>query len=361
MVIIHIANIDTDVIGGVQVAVPKMVRAQSKYADIGLINTSGKAVDGVRELHFGEKPDIAALPEPFNKPDIIIFHEVYRFEYIGIYRAAAAANIPYIIIPHGCLSKTAQHKKFLKKLAANILYFNRFISSARAIQYLSENEKNMSFFSKCTFFVSGNGVAIPHKRKTAFSDCGIKFVYIGRLEVHIKGLDLMLKAMKKCERFLRQKNAVLMIYGPDYSGSHYQISRMTEKLGISDLVLLGREKLGTEKEEILLSSDCFIQTSRTEGLPLGPLEALAYGIPCIVTEGVGLGDIIERFGVGIKCKTDVDSIADGIKRFITEFDNVKSMSDSAVKLIKEQFDTDMIAEKTVEEYRSMAKKQQARK
>ena len=74
MVIIHIANIDPDVIGGVCIAVPKMVRAQSKYADIGLINTSGKAVDGVRELHFGEKPDIAALPEPFNKPDIIIFH-----------------------------------------------------------------------------------------------------------------------------------------------------------------------------------------------------------------------------------------------------------------------------------------------
>lgn len=73
MVIIHIANIDPDVIGGVCIAVPQMVRAQSKYADIGLINTSGKAVNGVRELHFGEKPDIADLPEPFNKPDIIIF------------------------------------------------------------------------------------------------------------------------------------------------------------------------------------------------------------------------------------------------------------------------------------------------
>ena len=359
MVIIHIANIDTDVIGGVQVVVPKMVRAQSKYADIGLINTSGKAVDGVRELHFGEKPDIRSLPVPFNKPDIIIFHEVYRFEYIGIYRAAVAANIPYIIIPHGCLSKTAQHKKFFKKLAANILYFNRFINSARAIQYLSENEKNRSLFSKRTFFISGNGVAIPSKRKTAFSDsdCGINFVYIGRLEVYIKGLDLMLKAIKKCECFLRQKNAEFMIYGPDYSGSHRRIAQIIEKLGISDLVLLGREKLGTEKEEILLSSDCFIQTSRTEGLPLGPLEALAYGIPCIVTEGVGLGDMIERFGAGIKCKTDADSIADGIKRFITGFDNVNSMSDSAAELIKEQFDTDMIAEKTVEEYRSMAKKQ----
>lgn len=44
---------------------------------------------------------------------------------------------------------------------------------------------------------------------------------------------------------------------------------------------------------VLLQTDLFIQTSRHEGMPMGLLEALSIGVPCLVTVGTSLGHIIK--------------------------------------------------------------------
>ena len=61
MVIIHVANIDTTIIGGVQLAVPKMIIAQSQYADVGLINTHSDVINDIRMLDYNGKLDIKVL------------------------------------------------------------------------------------------------------------------------------------------------------------------------------------------------------------------------------------------------------------------------------------------------------------
>ena len=353
MVIIHIANINTSVIGGVQVAVPQLVKAQSQYASVGLVNTCGDSVDGVQMLDRANLSDTSRFPAPFNKPDLVVFHEVYRFEYIKIYPVLVAAKIPYVVIPHGCLSKTAQRKKWVKKVAANLLFFNRFVKSAQLVQYLSENEKNMTAFPQYKSIVLGNGIPLPKQKKESFSENGIHFVYIGRLDMHIKGLDLLLKAVKQCETVLREHNALFEICGPDYDDAHAKINKEIDVLNISDLVRVHPAKMGREKEAALLLADCFIQASRTEGLPLGPLEALGYGVPCIVTDGVGLGPVIEEFNAGYRCATRVDGIVLAIERFVREFSDAKRLSQGARSLAETLFDIDRVAGKTVEQYRQI--------
>ena len=231
MVIIHIACIDTSLLGGVQVAVPQMVKAQSNYSSVGFINTHGDVIDGIQMLKYGKVFDLNNFPVPFNCPDVVIFHEVYRFEYIEIYKVLLKAKVPYIIIPHGCLSKQAQKRKFIKKLVGNVLFFNRFIKSACAVQYLSDNEALMSAFPQYPSFVSGNGITAPQTKKESFFENGVKFVYIGRLEIKTKGLDLLLKAVKLCEVPMRQMNSRVEIYGPDYDGAHTFLREMINSLG----------------------------------------------------------------------------------------------------------------------------------
>lgn len=350
MVIVHIANIDTSIIGGVQIAVPKMVKAQSSYAKVCLLNTHGDLIDDIETIKHNGTFAIEKLPEDYRNPDIVVFHEVYRFEYISIYKELLKHEIPYVIVPHGCLSKKAQQKKRLKKIAANIIFFNKFLKNARSIQYLSDNEKNLSAFKKIPSFVMGNGVSIPNERKSSFSGNRIRFVYIGRLEVHIKGLDLLLSAIKNSDVFLRQNGVTFEIYGPDYAGSHELLTKMIQTLNIGDLVRLEKEKMGNEKQEILLSATCFIQTSRTEGLPLGPLEALSYGVPCIVTHGVGLGGLVEAYGAGYQCENTAEEIAASIELFIRNINKLEEMSQAAVRLVEKNFDMDVIAKKTVDKY-----------
>lgn len=353
MIIVHIANIDTSIIGGVQIAVPKMVKAQSLYAQVCLLNTHGESIEGIQTLQYCGKFDIDRLPEPYNKPNIVVFHEVYRFEYISIYRELVKREIPYVIIPHGCLSVKAQQKKPIKKTIANIVYFNKFLKNARLVQYLANNEQILSAFKKYPSAVLGNGISIPSKKKSSFTGQNIRFVYIGRLEMYIKGLDILLAAIKNSEDLLRNCGATFEIYGPDYNGSHKLLAQMINKLNIGDLVLLEKEKMGIEKQEILLLATCFIQTSRTEGLPLGPLEALSYGLPCIVTDGVGLGEVIESYGAGYQSENTIDGVSKSIEQFIQNIDALEIMSHSATRLIEENYDIDVLARKTVDEYYRM--------
>lgn len=353
MIIVHIANIDTSVIGGVQIAVPKMVKAQSSYAEVCLLNTHGDLIEEIQTIKYYGEFDIEKFPSPYNKPDIVVFHELYRFEYISIYKALLKLRIPYVIIPHGCLSKKAQQKKRIKKTVANTVFFNRFLRNALSIQYLSNNEQCMSVYKKYSSEVVGNGVYVPSEKKSSFDMSAKKFVYIGRLEMYIKGLDILLAAIKKCENSLRKCCATFEIYGPDYNDSHEQLSLLIHKLNIGDLVRIEKEITGIEKQNIILSSTCFIQTSRTEGLPLGPLEALSYGVPCIVTRGVGLGGIIESYGAGYQCENTIEGVTKSIELFIQNIDKLEKMSKSAVRLIEENFDINVIARKTVDWYYSI--------
>lgn len=357
MVILHIAYLDTSILGGVQIAVPKMVKAQGKFATAALLNVQGDCIDDVNCFNIKKNESITSLPEPYNKPDLVVFHEIYRKEYIKLYKNVVHLGIPYVIIPHGCLSKSAQKKKFLKKVLANFLLFNAFIRNANYVQYLSENEKQMSIYKDIKSVVLGNGIEVPNKYKTHFSDDEIVITYIGRLDIIIKGIDLLLDAIEYSSLLFEKKNVSVKIYGPDYDSAHDKIMQMIEERNISNFVTLNKEIVGSEKENVLLNTDFFIQTSRTEGLPMGLLEALSYGLPCIVTQGTGLAELIESRGAGFYCDISAESIRSGIERAIDAKGNAMLYSVAARNLILEKFDNNKVAYDSVKKYENIANEQ----
>ena len=108
-------------------------------------------------------------------------------------------------------------------------------------------------------------------------------------------------------------------------------------------VFLGVKVGDTEKEAAYLDADMFIQTSRTEGMPMGILEALSYGLPCIVTEGTTLMNIVNDNNAGWGCHTDAESVAEALKNAINESDTLSEKSDSARRLIISTFSWDIIS------------------
>lgn len=122
IVILHIGYVDSNKASGVNVAIPKMVHAQHKYANTLLLNLSNEYSDEL-SVSYLQYACIQSLPSPFNKPTIVIFHEIYRKPFIKLSRECMRANIPYIIIPHGGLTERAQRIKAYKKIPANLLIF----------------------------------------------------------------------------------------------------------------------------------------------------------------------------------------------------------------------------------------------
>ncbi len=355
MNILHIACITNSKYSGVCVVVPEHIRAQSKLANVGFINIDKEIIDGLDcQINCPKPFKLEYIKAPFNKPDIVIFHEAYRSQYLSISKELRKNKIPYIIIPHGELNEEAQQKKHLKKVMANILLFNKFINGAVAIQCLSDREMNSTHFGRSKF-IGTNGINIPEAKKGTFSTEGIKFVYIGRLDAYHKGLDLLIAAVKKERNFLKENKCLFSLYGPEGGNNFQNLVHMVEEAGVSDVITVNHAVSGNEKEKVLLEADVFIQTSRFEGMPMGILEAMSYGLPCLVTEGTTLGSYVEKHAAGWQASTDVDSISMCIKQSINQKNALALFSANAIKGVNSDFSWDVISENTIRTYRKFIK------
>jgi hypothetical protein len=146
MKIVYISNLPQLRGAGPNNSVPLQIKAQAKYDDVLWINLTDTYMD-----HWAENPyynpksvfknfRLKSLPEPFNKPDLVIFECFYYPINCYIAFKLVSRKVPYIIIPRGELTTGAQSNKKIKKKTANILLFNSFARKAAAIQYLSKQE-----------------------------------------------------------------------------------------------------------------------------------------------------------------------------------------------------------------------------
>ncbi|MBP3197362.1 MAG: glycosyltransferase family 4 protein, partial [Butyrivibrio sp.] len=122
---------------------------------------------------------------------------------------------------------------------------------------------------------------------------------------------------------------------------------------IDCFVCLHHAITGKEKKKVLLDSDLFIQTSRHEGMPMGILEAMSYGVPCLITEGTSLGDIVREYNAGWVAETNQESIILTLKRVLEEKDLLNNKSAQARKLVMENYSWAKTSKSAVLEYESL--------
>lgn len=353
MIILHIAYLRNDPFTGVCVVAPEHIKHQNELAEVALLNICDTHIEGIANqfVYHGRNWKDDVTPE-FKKPDLIVFHEVYHIEFVRIAKTLVRDEIPYVIIPHGCLVNSAQHKKWWKKRLANTFIFNRYIYHCSTLQCLSNNELLNTHFNVHKF-IGTNGVNIPDTLKTSFNREKLKIVYIGRLEIVHKGLDLLIKAIKIAENTLLKYNARIDIYGPDILGRFDAVRDLIITTGVENIVTLHKSIEGEDKIKCLLDADFFIQTSRYEGMPMGILEAMSYGVPCLITEGTCLGEITRKYNAGWVAKTTEKSIALTLEKAVTDVENWRNKSCNARKLIIDNFSWNTIASNTLNHYKQI--------
>lgn len=347
MRIIHIADFGTSENTGIAEVVSTLTERQlEKECDVLIIVLrTPKSYPNLIEINSSKK--IIKEIESFS-PDIVIFHSLYKYPYIRIAHFLVKRKIPYLIEMHGGSSKeNANKSKFIKQLA-NRLFFNKFVRYSSAIIYLNNQEQNNSIFKHKNIIIP-NGVDLRtvelNKKKLKGCSEKITFLFLGRIDFHHKGLDYLFEAINQLGDKLIEHNVCFKIYGRHYDDRILKIAAAS-----NGLIEYHEPVFGTDKDNVMNSSDIFILTSRYEGMPMAVLEALAHGMPCLVTPQTNMGELINKNNAGWVCELNIEDIANTILKSISDYKNTRdSLSQNALNAVTE-FDWDKIAELSIKQY-----------
>lgn len=309
-------------------------------------------IDAVEVLFIESLDYYENLIEEF-KPDIVHFHGVYKKEYIKFYRYLLGRQIPYLVQMHGALSEYNYGRSHVKKTIANILFFKSFLKNAKALVFLSENERSRCVATKWNpkALIIPNGCEVVdgldlNRQPDRITD----IVYIGRISYEGKGFGVLLGAIRQLmdEGFTDFR---ISIYGnPDDRDLPLLIEHYR---GVEEFAAYRGGIYGMEKDRRMRHCDCFLLPSKSEGLPMGVLEALSYGVPCILTTGTNMAEIVESSSAGWKCECTPESIKRTIIKAVKEYKaNPYSFRNNA-QMLSRKYNWPSIAQKAVESYKEV--------
>ncbi len=322
---------------GISVSVPKLAEAQRKSGKkVGVISSFASSSedskiywDDLSEykiFSFFSGNKYKKLIKNFGSPDILNIHDIYNLKQIFFSLHFIIKRVKIFVTPRGAFSEVAlSRSKYKKKL---FLYFYKiyayFIFSFVA---LNKNEKDQikKIFPQKKIIIIGNGVDYSdsrnlhlqthHDRKLLEGFINIGF--LGRFDIHIKGLDILLKSYLKYQKKEKDLKIKLFLLG------EHRVREFDSKKFIEDIRLeLPKPQMlevsgpyyGESKWEELAKLDILIQPSRTEGMPNTVLEAMSSGIPCAVSPATNVGDLIIEANAG----WIVDSTEEALLAFFIE-------------------------------------------
>ncbi len=181
-------------------------------------------------------------------------------------------------------------------------------------------------------FISDEKVGAAVRTRLGITPDEFLLVCAARLSEQ-KGIDILLDAIARVLRDGAQCKCVVVGDGP----LRTQLLEQSLKLGLSNQVFF--EGFRADVLPYLQSADAFVLTSRAEGLPLSVLEAMACGLPCIVTNVGGSAEAVTNKVDGLVVPPEsADAVADAISYLATHPIEREHMSRMTRAKVCESFD-----------------------
>ncbi|NEQ86936.1 MAG: glycosyltransferase, partial [Moorea sp. SIO2I5] len=144
---------------------------------------------------------------------------------------------------------------------------------------------------------------------------------------------------------------------PDYEE---QLKSLLVETGLHSRTHLVGFVKGESKDLLLQGSNLFALTSHSENFGISVLEALAVGLPVLVTPGVALAYVVEKHQLGYVTELDVNAIASAIENYFKSPQQTKAMGDRARQFILANYTWDKIAVKLSQVYQAILNKESIR-
>jgi glycosyltransferase involved in cell wall biosynthesis len=118
---------------------------------------------------------------------------------------------------------------------------------------------------------------------------GFTLLYVGRL-APLKDHATLLRAVA----ITRTHHPDVQLWVVGDGPREFSLRKLTDELGLNECVTFFGEQ--ADVSPFMLAADLFVSSSVTEGLPVSLLEAMSVGLPAVVTDVGGMGEIARLSG-----------------------------------------------------------------
>ncbi len=333
-------------------------------------------LDGVKVIYFsythffeflGETgwqfslPMAKALNKNIKNFDLVYIVSTWNFPVALASYYCRKFKKPYIISPRGHLYNYVLQKKSWKKLPYYYLILKRDLQNSSAIHYTTEDEAEQChkiLELKNKYFVIPNGINLSEyinfneKRKLIerFPHLNGKkiILFLGRINWK-KGLNILISAFSM---LVRERDDVHLLIVGDDDGDGYKekVENWIKDYGIRDRVTFTGMLVGRDKLDAFACAEIFVLPSYSENFGMAAVEAMACGIPVVISNKVGIYREVEKNKAGIVVDTTAEDVYRGIKLLLDNAHIRNETAKNGRRLVEEYYDINKVADKMIEVY-----------
>lgn len=301
----------------------------------------------------------SAVATELRDADVLHIHGLWN---ATVWSAAAAAREqrkPYVLSPRGMLAPAAlAHDKWRKKLVYP-LADRRVIRDAARLHATSQSEfeqlNRLPEAGRAVYVP--NGVELPPggdrdpraaRERFHLPPTSPLILFLGRIHP-IKRLDLVAAAFAQVRA--QHRDAHLVIAGPDEDGHRATVAPLFTPFG-SSVTWTGRVD-DAGKRQLLDAATMLVVSSNSESFGMSVAEAMAAGMPVVVTRTCPWAEI-ESSEAGFWVDQTADAIARGLNAILADPAAAQAMGRRGRALIASRYSWPSAAAALIKTYEEIA-------
>lgn len=301
-----------------------------------------------------------ATGEP--SPDVVHIHSLFLHPQYAAFRHARRTGTPYVVSPHGSLDPFLRRRGRIRKAVNDVLWQRRMLAGADALHVTTDDERDLVADVAPGVRRAVVPLGIHWDRFQAEGDAG-RFraahlaghegpivLFLGRLSFK-KGIDILIDSFARVSA--RHRDALLVIAGPDDEDLEPELWRRAEAAGISRSVVFTGLLQGEDRLDALSAAAVWALSSHTENFGVAVIEALASGLPVVISPAVNVAPDIRTAGAGVVAELDARSFADAIAGLLDDEARAADLSRRAREFAR-GYDWAAVAPRFARMYRELA-------
>ena len=348
MKILHVIPSVAARYGGPSQAVYTMCRALQDQGTEVLIATTDADGSGELPVALGEKIVYQGAPTIFfprqwsealkySRPlalwleqnvknfDLAHIHAVFSHACVAAARACRKNIVPYLVRPLGTLDPWSLKQKSVRKRLFWHLGVKRMLTEAAAIHYTSDEEKRLVE----TGLGLSRGVVVPNALDLSFidnrngrrtapfdetqSEIGHGPYVLALSRIHPKkGFELLIESFATLKKSGLFGSWRLVFAGDGDADYVNQLKALARRRGLNGDALFVGWLEGDSKYAALKDASLLAMPSYQENFGISLIEAMACGVPVLVSPHVNLAPEIEKAGAGWVAALGEDELASAL-------------------------------------------------